>query len=65
MKLCSKQIGEIRKRRRWGYRVWKIAADLRLTEWQVAKQLKADGEQLGNITGHQNLRNTFSPRGES
>lgn len=36
-------IGGIRKRYRLGFMIWAIAAELNLTEWQVAKQLMKDG----------------------
>jgi hypothetical protein len=50
------RIGVIRKRWRAGYMVWKIAADMGLTEWQVAKQLLADGAKLVTVTSTRNRK---------
>lgn len=38
-------------------RIWAIAKDLGLTEWQVAKQLKRDGVCLAAIVNNGNLKN--------
>lgn len=38
-------------------KLWAIAQDLNLTEWQVAKQLKRDGVSLAAIVNNRNLKN--------
>lgn len=44
--LHGNQVRSIRKRWRQGYMVWAIAKEMRISEWDVAKVLKADGVKL-------------------
>lgn len=55
----------IRKRWRAGYMVWAIAREMGLTEWVVAKQLKADGVKMMTLTVVRNRKQRIKhSRGE-